>query len=301
MEFLQLEYFKTIAECQHITKAATKLMVSQPSLSNTLARIEGELGVQLFDRQGRNIVLNDFGRILLKHANNILREVDNLKAEIGGLEQQKKKTLTTASNSAMYNIDWLPAFLKENPDLNFRHTIMPTEAIKEGLLNGTLDFGITASLHDVYELDHMFLYEDNYLVLVPKGHPLDQLTHRKFQDFKEAPFISRSSTYDVPRPIDELCAYCGIIPNIIFETETEFLRTLFIPLKAMLLVTKSALRNQEEVDKLKKVCTIVQLDDPFAKISTALSWDKNRHLSAAAQCLLNFLHTNPIHTSHIQL
>lgn len=64
MDLLQLQYFIAIAEYQHITKAAAHLHVSQPSLSNTLSRIENELGTQLFDRQGRNIVLNDSGKIV---------------------------------------------------------------------------------------------------------------------------------------------------------------------------------------------------------------------------------------------
>lgn len=62
MELLQLQYFITLAECQHMTRAANSLMVSQPSLSNTLSRIEKELDVKLFDRQGRNIVLKIMAR-----------------------------------------------------------------------------------------------------------------------------------------------------------------------------------------------------------------------------------------------
>lgn len=92
MELLQLQYFKTIAECQHITRAANKLMISQPSLSNTLSRIENELGVQLFDRQGGNIILNNYGKIVLEHANNILRELDNIRTEIDELEQRQKQS-----------------------------------------------------------------------------------------------------------------------------------------------------------------------------------------------------------------
>ena len=72
MDLLQLQYFIAIAEYQHITKAAAHLHVSQPSLSNTLSRIENELGTQLFDRQGRNIVLNDSGKIVLAHAKKYL-------------------------------------------------------------------------------------------------------------------------------------------------------------------------------------------------------------------------------------
>lgn len=69
MDLLQLKYFKVVAEQEHITKSAKLLMVSQPYLSAIVARLEEEMGGQLFDRDGRNVVLNEYGKILLHHAN----------------------------------------------------------------------------------------------------------------------------------------------------------------------------------------------------------------------------------------
>lgn len=62
MEWQQLHYFSTLAKIQHMTRAAEELSISQPALSRSIARLEEELGVPLFDRHGRGIYLNHFGQ-----------------------------------------------------------------------------------------------------------------------------------------------------------------------------------------------------------------------------------------------
>lgn len=64
MELLQLKYFRELAQSQHLSKTAEKLHIAQPSLSQTLRRLETELDTPLFDRVGKRIVLNDYGKFL---------------------------------------------------------------------------------------------------------------------------------------------------------------------------------------------------------------------------------------------
>ena len=66
MELLQLRYFLTTAEYQHMTKAAEHLQIAQPALSQAIHRLESELGIPLFERKNRSIELNDAGRLLQK-------------------------------------------------------------------------------------------------------------------------------------------------------------------------------------------------------------------------------------------
>ena len=71
MELLQLKYFLTVARLEHMTRAADELGIAQPPLSQTIARLEEELGVPLFDRLGRNIHLNHFGRAYVQRVKRI--------------------------------------------------------------------------------------------------------------------------------------------------------------------------------------------------------------------------------------
>ena len=78
MEIEQLQYFKTVATMQHMTRAAEVLSISQPALSKSIANIEQVLGVPLFDREGRSIYLNRFGQLFLQSVNIILDEYERI-------------------------------------------------------------------------------------------------------------------------------------------------------------------------------------------------------------------------------
>lgn len=77
MELLQIKYFRIIAETENISKATQQLFIAQPSLSQTLKRLEDELGVPLFDRKGKKITLNKAGRIFLKYCDEITASIEN--------------------------------------------------------------------------------------------------------------------------------------------------------------------------------------------------------------------------------
>ncbi|UUZ90022.1 LysR family transcriptional regulator [Paenibacillus sp. P25] len=85
MEWQQLEYFQTVARMEHMTRASEYLSVSQSALSRSIARLESELGVPLFDRQGRSITLNRYGQLFLKRVQRILKEYEEGRLEIQDL------------------------------------------------------------------------------------------------------------------------------------------------------------------------------------------------------------------------
>ena len=82
MDISQLKYFEVCANLENITKAADKLNIVQPALSQSIRKLEVELGVNLFDRIGRSIRLNDNGRILLKYTGQILALMESAKGEL---------------------------------------------------------------------------------------------------------------------------------------------------------------------------------------------------------------------------
>ena len=294
MELLQLQYFKTIAECQHITKAANKLMISQPSLSNTLSRIEAELGVQLFDRQGRNIVLNQYGKIVLEHAHNILRELDNIRTEIDAMQQRQEKVITIASTDSMYLRDWLPAFIRANPDLTIRHTVSTIEKIETDLLNGVIDFGISSAVSDNPSFEHYTLWEDEYVVITPHPNDLPAEPVRNFADFAKMPFVALPALDYQSRSIDIMSNAVDITPNIIFEGERELLERVMLPLHASIVALRSTIKEDSDMALASKYCDVTQLSNPEAHITVTLSWDSRRTQTAAAQRLLDYVYTNDV-------
>ena len=99
MELLQLYYFKVLAEREHLTRTAESLMIAAPSLSATISRLENELGVKLFDRVGRNIRLNENGRILQRYVNEIFDALQNAKTELKDAGVRRDNCFTVASTA----------------------------------------------------------------------------------------------------------------------------------------------------------------------------------------------------------
>ena len=134
MELLQLKYFKTVARTEHITKAAQELHISQPALSVTIARLEEEVGVPLFDRIGRQIRLNAFGKTFLKQVDTALEALETGKRQVtdmAGLERGSVLVATTTLNRVS---ELLAPFLALYPHINFRITQASTEELKIQLL-----------------------------------------------------------------------------------------------------------------------------------------------------------------------
>lgn len=84
MEIQQFRYFLAAARYENLTKAAEDLHIAQPALSQSIKRLETELGVSLFDRKNHRIELNEQGKLLKKRLIPILESIDNLKDELWG-------------------------------------------------------------------------------------------------------------------------------------------------------------------------------------------------------------------------
>lgn len=91
MERSQLIYVVTVAECGSVTRAAEKLHLSQPSLSNQIIHLEQELGIALFARVRKRVHLTEAGEVFVRHAQRILNDMQALAERMGGLRSQPER------------------------------------------------------------------------------------------------------------------------------------------------------------------------------------------------------------------
>ena len=96
MDLHTLRQFVVVARLEHLSRAAEELRVAQPSLSRTIARLEGELGTPLFDRAGR-LRLNDAGRVFLRHVERALGELDTGRRAVAAVTDGAFGTVRLAS------------------------------------------------------------------------------------------------------------------------------------------------------------------------------------------------------------
>lgn len=95
MEILQFRYFLEAAHYENLTRAAEELHVAQPALSQSIRRLEDELGVRLFDRKNHHILLNEQGRLLEKRLSVIMGTIDNLKDELWESVYASERTIAS--------------------------------------------------------------------------------------------------------------------------------------------------------------------------------------------------------------
>lgn len=142
MDITALEYFKRIAECGSLTKAARQLHITQPAMSTMLKKLEEELGVELFDRSPNRIYLNKAGEIALIHVNTILRNVEQMKADV----------LTAARQSRVLSISFcdqgvrwfsVPRFSVAHPEVQLKDDLYEGSDVVKLLSERVYDLMVT--------------------------------------------------------------------------------------------------------------------------------------------------------------
>ncbi len=142
MDITTLEYFKLIAENGSLTKAAQQLHITQPAMSATLKKLEEELGVELFDRNPNRIHLNKAGEVALVHVNTILRNVEQLKADVLSTARQSQ-TLSIAFCDPGVRWFSVPRFSVAHPEIQVKDDLYEGENAVKLLSERVYDLMVT--------------------------------------------------------------------------------------------------------------------------------------------------------------
>ena len=138
-----IAYFRAVAECGNMTRAAEKIHISQPALSVAISRLESELGVRLFDRAGNRMRLNDAGRLFFERTGEILLRLDDVQAEVaelGGAECRRVTVLTTSDHLCL---PFMADFVRAHPELSVTQTMCLPEQAAALLAQGRADFALS--------------------------------------------------------------------------------------------------------------------------------------------------------------
>ena len=192
MEIRQLRYFVAAADFSSFTRAAEHCQVSQPSLSQQIAKLELEFGQPLFDRLSRSVVLTDAGGLLLEQARQILTLADAAKDQIDESAAQGKGRVAIAAIPTIAPY-LLPKILKHFRQVCPHATVeiqeKTTDLCLEMCTNGKVDLALAALPIDSDDFHLEPLLEDKLLVGLPAKHPLAKKKQLKLQDLKTEPFI----------------------------------------------------------------------------------------------------------------
>ena len=285
MNLLQIKYFVDLAHSGHMTATAEKHMVSPSAISSSLKRMEDELGVPLFMRKGRNIVLNDYGKTYLSYAESALVSLEQAGAAI---EDMKKNTQSSVAlfltNPHLYE-EAVSAFRKKHPGINIYMRPFDAGIGKAKSLPPNADFIIASSSSiDDSGWDSQFLFNDKLYLAVPKNHIFSGSKTIDLADAKDEYFINSLSDTSFRTFCDELCRDAGFKPKSQIECD-YLLRPKLLANENMVCITTSSGKNLGFFNDVE----LLQITNPHRVRPQSLFWKKDRYQTKAAKLFKNFL------------
>lgn len=216
MDIQKLKYFYEVAKLQHVTKAAEKLCIAQPALTQAIKSLENELGVSLFIKRGRNIQLTEFGEYLKKKVEIILPEFDSITAEIEQMKCQVNNTIKlnilAASN---FVINAIISYRKHHPNVVFD---FEQNELKRGCDIVISTNGLRESSSRQYI--KRSVKEENIYLAVPKNSQYSSYKAIDLSTVRDEDFVMLSSSRLFGVVCNKFCSEAGFVPKVLFESDS---------------------------------------------------------------------------------
>lgn len=197
MDLLQIEYFLAVARTENMTAAANSLHVAQSSVSRCIARLEESLGVPLFERSGRGIVLSDYGRAFYPRAEAIMQELSDGERQIREMRDQSIGRVSISTCAARQINQLMIQYTGDHPDVLFRQRrVYDADEVKALLDSGAVDYALTFAPLPAGEYDWTPLIEEQFYLMVPAAHPYARREYLELEDL----FGQRILLNDSDRP-----------------------------------------------------------------------------------------------------
>lgn len=184
----QLEYLVAVADTLGFRRAAERCHVSQPALSAQIQQLEEVLGVKVFERDKRRVMLTEAGEELVSRARRVLTEAGDILSAASRLSDPFAGSLQLGviPTIAPYVLpEVVPALVKQYPRLKLRLREDKTELLVRALEEGRLDAALLALVPELGDVEHAVIAEDPFVVAAPPGHPLAKKKQVQLADLDE--------------------------------------------------------------------------------------------------------------------
>lgn len=251
MKIDQLIYFTETARLEHIGKASKVLGISTSAISHSIASLEGELGYDLFEKKGKNIVLTDQGKNLLKQSQDLINQFQNLKQNLLGANTEKMHFRIAASHHLAHSFvttAW-SKLAPRYPQVTLEIMTYRSAEVVNAVLKREIDFGICFSPQANPELDTKEVYRGELLITVRKNHPILKLkgnrlralndhsailpkafqgidlciSHPMFEKYEIIPNAhTLTDSYDISLDLIKKTDHWGFTPDILIHNKKDY-------------------------------------------------------------------------------
>jgi len=290
MELRVLEYAIALAQQKNFSKAAEKLHIAQPSLSQQIKKLEQEVGVALFERRPGDIELTYAGRRFIDQAAKILDHVEQLKKEMIDVADMKKGELIIGSlpitGSHILPLA-LPLFQKKYPGIKLILIEDSTSNLESLTAKGQTDISLLSLPIIDLGIDRIPLLEEEILLAVPQNHPSAKRKTVNLSDFKEESFILLKKGQGFRQIAEQLCHQAGFHPHVAFEsTNIETIQSLVSAGMGVSFVPKMVSRSQ----RLQEITPVyLQIGENHPSRTLVIGYKKGRYLSKATLAFIDVM------------
>lgn len=292
METEHLKEFLVMSRTLNYTTASEQLFISQSSLFKHIRSLESELGVDLFQRDGKAIVLTDYGKMFIQHADVILEELKNYSTEVDNHRESQANMLTIVDEYP--NPELLFGFRKAYPHFSVKQQFMNTfENMNDTDCELFVLRGILPELEE--QFDYQKITTDSVVAILPPDHPFASRERIKIIDLKDENIIGfslrgrfgeSSGRIETMHDVAGLCRGAGFEPKIIMTAfpGSEIARLVSEGGGVSLLLKNAIMR------RIGDQVAYVDLD-PDMSFPVCIYYRKDKPLSKVAQSFISFCTT----------
>ena len=256
LEIRHLRYFLAVAEAGSFSRAADRLGISQPSVSQQMRDLETGLRVPLFQRRGKRILLTPGGLIFQEHARAVLRQLENFMQELNSEPGQLRGALHLGVVPVL-NVPLVPTllglFIADHPAISVIVEEISSTEIETALEEGRMDVGLGFLTRHSPNLRYERLCTDEFALIVAESHPWSKRCVIPLSELHQQRLLQLPDSFVMRRMTDALCRNHQVRPRMIAEINAiETLLRSLAPLQAAALMPKIALRGREGL-KLKAI------------------------------------------------
>jgi len=293
VELRQLAYVVQIAEERSFSRAAEKLHITQPSLSQQLSKLEKELGVLLFKRNTSSVELTHAGAVFVEKATRILDQVEQLRREMEDIAELRRGRLVIGSlpiTGAHLLPRVIPAFRAAYPEIELVLVEETTRQLEKLTAEGGTDVSLLTLPLTEPTLVGEPVYEEDILLAVPAGHPLAAAGKPvPLAALKGEPFVTLKKGQGFRAMVHELCQSAGFSPNVVFESANiETVQSLIAAGMGIGFVPRMVIRQAP--DPAEPVPVYLPLAERPTR-TLVIAYRKGRYLSKAAEAFIRTFHS----------
>lgn len=286
MQLHQLRYLCAIVDTGSFSRAAEFCHVAQPSLSQQISKLEGELATRLFDRLGRRVRLTDAGRAFLPHARTVLHQMELARYEVDGQRRDARGTVAVGvipTIAPYFMPKQIAAFTRNFPEAKLRIVEETTPVLVESLRNLAVDVAILSLPLKHRDFEIFPLMTERLYAALPPDHPKARATSISLRELRDESFVLLRESHCFRGIALEACERARLNPRVAFESGQ------FSSLLGMVAAGVGVTLVPEMAIQRDTGCRFVKVGDASASRTIAAARLKGRSFSRVQETFLKQL------------